>query len=81
MNANDSYMNASYNFSIDIDNDGNLEIFVGLLDGEICFLKRNIPQLVRKQNIPTMSQWGLLIFALLILNLSSWLILSKPISA
>ncbi len=54
---------------IDIDNDGNLEVFVGQEGGEICFLKRNIPLLVQKQDIPTMSQWGVMIFGLLMLNL------------
>jgi len=54
---------------VDIDNDGNLEVFVGQEGGQICFLKRNIPQLVQKQEIPTMSQWGMMIFGLLLLNI------------
>lgn len=54
---------------VDIDNDGTLEVFVGQQGGEICLLKRNIPQIAQRRNIPTLNQWSLLIFGLLLLNL------------
>jgi len=57
---------------VDINNDGVLEIFSGNFGGQLCFLEQQLPQFVApppEQPIPTMSQWGKLIFGLLILNL------------
>jgi len=54
---------------VDIDNDGQLEVFSGRFGGELCFLEINIQQLVSERNIPTMNQWGLLVFGLLVLNM------------
>lgn len=56
---------------VDINNDGNLEIFVGQFSGRLCFLEPIINQLVAPpaEKIPTMSEWGRFIFGLLVLNL------------
>ncbi len=55
---------------VDIDNDGQLEVFTGQFGGQLCFLKNNIQRFVpEKKKIPTMNEWGLLIFGLLSLNM------------
>lgn len=56
---------------VDLNNDGNLEVLVGQFSGRLCLLEPNINQLVAppEEPIPTFSQWGRLIFGLLILNL------------
>ena len=57
---------------IDLNNDGNLEIIVGQFSGRLCLLEPIINQLVvapPEEKIPTMSEWGRLIFGLLVLNL------------
>ena len=54
---------------VDIDNDGQLEIVIGQTSGQLWLLEQNIQQLLVERNVPTMNQWGLLNFALLVLNL------------
>ena len=66
-------MNACVAFA-DIDGDGDLDAFVGTADGNISFF-RNAPVAPpppappQPDPIPTLSEWALLIFALLMLNL------------
>ena len=56
---------------VDLNNDGNLEVLVGQFSGRLCLLAPNINQLIAppEEPIPTMHEWGRLIFGLLILNL------------
>ena len=58
---------------VDLNNDGNLEILVGQFSGRLCLLEPIINQIAappEEAPIPTMSEWGRLIFGLLVLNLS-----------
>lgn len=67
LTAGDEYTTPTF---VDIDNDGQLEVFTGQFSGQLCFLKNNIQRLVVvKKQVPTMNQWGLLVFGLLILNM------------
>ncbi len=67
LTSGDEYSTPTF---VDIDNDGILEVFTGQFSGELCFLRSNFQRLVpEKKNIPTMNQWGLLIFGLLVLNM------------
>jgi len=55
---------------VDIDGDGDLDAFVGTADGNISFFRNEPPPTPPPPDpIPTLSQWALLIFALLMLNL------------
>ncbi len=56
---------------VDLNNDGNLEVVVGQFSGRLCLLEPIINQVVAppEEKIPTMSEWGRLIFGLLVLNL------------
>ena len=55
---------------VDIDNDGELDIFSGQFGGQLCFLQKNIQEVAERDIVPTLNQWGLTIFGLLILNIS-----------
>lgn len=65
---------------VDINNDGNLDLFTGQFSGRLCFLTPIVHKIVEppveeeeaaeEEQIPTMSEWGRLTFGLLVLNLS-----------
>lgn len=62
----------------DIDGDGVLEILVGQFGGEFCYLDREPPQRVEnEQPIPTLSEWGLISIALLLMSFGTILISRK----
>ena len=68
LSTNDEFSAPSF---IDINNNGTLDIFVGNFGGKLCFLEQQLNQLIGppEQPIPTLNQWGKLIFGLLVLNL------------
>ena len=53
---------------MDIDGDGDLDAFIGGYDGKTIFFKNNTPSApeIDVEVIPTMSQWGIGILALIL---------------